>query len=355
LEKERQQQLERERLEKEQQTKKERKEKEKLEQERKDKEYKKNRIIEIEKPNIGFGSRFKTYKTDRSFNNLNISSPTEKNINSFNKFRISIEDNKKPYKQVEEEKEKKGEDFINPVIKRKLFRSTAHSPVPQQLREEEDKVEHINKEPKSLISIKKNYKKNKIPEDEFKSEKERLDELKEDNGKDESIKNIFKRKKQQIIEEVQKQTNEEAKPRAYKKNRFGKNLAEEEEDEKQSVNEENQQISLYGKKSHKFNKSPSEAHLTSYDNNNIRNNLSINQGVGFDYNNGTITVGNNRGKSTKIKIYKCVIWKNTNPNIDENTIKNIIRRSGSQILNNGGFVINLSRHNSLSNNIFEYK
>ena len=332
LEKERQQQLERERI-----------EKEKLEQKGKEMEYKKYREIEIEKPKIG-GSRFKTYKTDdRSFNKLNILSPTENNINSSNRFRKSIEDKQKSYKQLEEEKWKKDEDFINPIMKRKLFRTTAHSPVPQQLRKEEDKVEQIYEEPESFASKKKKYTKRNIPEDESKK----------DNDKDESIKNIFVIKKQQIKEEEQKQTNEEVTPKEYKRKRFGKKLAEEEENEKQNINNENRIISSYGKKSNKFNKSPSEENLLSYDN--IKKTYSINQNVGFDFNNGTITVGNIRGKSTKIKIYKCVIWKNTNPNIDENTIKNMIRRSGSQILNNGGFVINLSRNNSLSTKIFEHK
>ena len=306
-------------------------------------EYKKYREIEIEKPKIG-GSRFKTYKTDdRSFNKLNILSPTENNINSSNRFRKSIEDKQKSYKQLEEEKWKKDEDFINPIMKRKLFRTTAHSPVPQQLRKEEDKVEQIYEEPESFASKKKKYTKRNIPEDESKK----------DNDKDESIKNIFVIKKQQIKEEEQKQTNEEVTPKEYKRKRFGKKLAEEEENEKQNINNENRIISSYDKKSNKFNKSPSEENLLSYDN--IKKTYSINQNVGFDFNNGTITVGNIRGKSTKIKIYKCVIWKNTNPNIDENTIKNMIRRSGSQILNNGGFVINLSRNNSLSTKIFEHK
>ena len=343
LEKERQQQMERERLEKETQ---ERKEREKIQKEKIDQEYKKNRVIEIEKPKVGYGSRFKTYKTDRSFNKLNVLSPTENNTISSNKFRKSIEDKKKPYKQLEEEKEEKEETLIKPVINRKLFRTAVHTPVPQILREEEDKVEHINEEPKSIISIKKKYKKNKISEDEFKSEKANLEELKEDNDKDDSIKNIFIRKKQQIKEEEeQKQTNEEIKPKAYKKSRFRMKLEEEEENEKQSVNNENKKISLFGKQSNKYNKSPSKELITSYDDHNIKKNLQDN---GFDFKNGTITV---RGKSTRIKIYKCVIWKNTDPNIDENTIRNMIRRSGSQILNNGGFVINLSRHNSLSKNI----
>ena len=39
-----------------------------------------------------------------------------------------------------------------------------------------------------------------------------------------------------------------------------------------------------------------------------------------------------RGVPTKIKIYKCVIWRNIAPGVNEDTIRNILHRSGSQIL-----------------------
>ena len=45
---------------------------------------------------------------------------------------------------------------------------------------------------------------------------------------------------------------------------------------------------------------------------------------------------------TKLKIFKCVIYKNLDPNVNENTIKNVLHRNGSQILENGGFVIKLN-------------
>ena len=45
--------------------------------------------------------------------------------------------------------------------------------------------------------------------------------------------------------------------------------------------------------------------------------------------------------ATRIKIYKCVIYKNMDPNVNENTIKNMLHRNGSQILENGGFVMKL--------------
>ena len=46
------------------------------------------------------------------------------------------------------------------------------------------------------------------------------------------------------------------------------------------------------------------------------------------------------GRPTKIKIYKCVIWKNLDPN-DNEDIKNIMHRSSSQLYNNGGFIVKL--------------
>ena len=47
------------------------------------------------------------------------------------------------------------------------------------------------------------------------------------------------------------------------------------------------------------------------------------------------------GVPTKIQIYKCVVWKNTDPSLDEETIKKMIHRSGSQIFNRGGFIVKL--------------
>ena len=47
---------------------------------------------------------------------------------------------------------------------------------------------------------------------------------------------------------------------------------------------------------------------------------------------------------TKIKIYRCVIYKNLDPNVNEDTIKNLMRRSGSQIFTNGGFIVKLPQN-----------
>ena len=41
----------------------------------------------------------------------------------------------------------------------------------------------------------------------------------------------------------------------------------------------------------------------------------------------------------KLKIFKCVIYKNFDPNVNENSIKTMLHRNGSQIMENGGFVI----------------
>jgi hypothetical protein len=46
------------------------------------------------------------------------------------------------------------------------------------------------------------------------------------------------------------------------------------------------------------------------------------------------------GRPTKIKIYKCVIWKNLDPN-DSEDIKNKMHRSSSQLYNNGGFIVKI--------------
>ena len=52
------------------------------------------------------------------------------------------------------------------------------------------------------------------------------------------------------------------------------------------------------------------------------------------------------GLPTKIKIYKCVVWKNSDPKVNEDTIKNFIHRSGSELLNKGGFVMKLPQNKS---------
>jgi hypothetical protein len=48
-----------------------------------------------------------------------------------------------------------------------------------------------------------------------------------------------------------------------------------------------------------------------------------------------------KGLPTKIKIYKCVVWKNNDPTIDEETIKHILRRNNSLLLKHGGFIVKL--------------
>ena len=52
------------------------------------------------------------------------------------------------------------------------------------------------------------------------------------------------------------------------------------------------------------------------------------------------------GLPTKIKIYKCVVWKNSDPTVNEESIKNFIHRSGSQLLKKGGFVMKLPQNKS---------
>ena len=50
------------------------------------------------------------------------------------------------------------------------------------------------------------------------------------------------------------------------------------------------------------------------------------------------------GRPTKIKIYKCVVYKNLDPSVNEETIKSFMRRSGSQIFTNGGFIVKLPQN-----------
>jgi hypothetical protein len=67
-----------------------------------------------------------------------------------------------------------------------------------------------------------------------------------------------------------------------------------------------------------------------YKTNTYKNEDSINQSKTFK-----------KGRPTKVKVFKCVVWKNTDPTIDEETIKNFLHRSGSQIFQRGGFLLKL--------------
>ena len=59
-----------------------------------------------------------------------------------------------------------------------------------------------------------------------------------------------------------------------------------------------------------------------------------------------------KGLPTKIKIFKCVIWKNIKPDSNEKTLESFIRRNGTHLFERGGYVVNLpSKHNSISNEI----
>ena len=53
------------------------------------------------------------------------------------------------------------------------------------------------------------------------------------------------------------------------------------------------------------------------------------------------------GKPTKVKVYRCVIWKNLDPQINEDTIRLILRRSGSHLFKHGGFIMKLGQSKSL--------
>ena len=57
-----------------------------------------------------------------------------------------------------------------------------------------------------------------------------------------------------------------------------------------------------------------------------------------------------KGLPTKIKIYKCVVWKNTDPTIDEDTIKHILHRNNSFLLKHGGFIVKLPQTRTYKSN-----
>ena len=63
------------------------------------------------------------------------------------------------------------------------------------------------------------------------------------------------------------------------------------------------------------------------------------------------------GKPTKIKVYRCVVWKNLDPEINEDTIRLILNRSGSHLLRHGGVIMKLGQSKSLnkSNKGFEIR
>ena len=59
------------------------------------------------------------------------------------------------------------------------------------------------------------------------------------------------------------------------------------------------------------------------------------------------------GMPTKVKVYKCVIWRNIRPGVNEDTIKHILQRSGSQ----RGLAVNLDKKKPIlkSSKKFEQK
>ena len=52
------------------------------------------------------------------------------------------------------------------------------------------------------------------------------------------------------------------------------------------------------------------------------------------------------GLPTKIKVYKCVFWKNSDYNVNEESIKNFLHKSCSNFFNKGGFVMKLPKNKS---------
>ena len=52
-----------------------------------------------------------------------------------------------------------------------------------------------------------------------------------------------------------------------------------------------------------------------------------------------------KGLPTKIKLFKCLLYSTRDPSIDEKDIENILRKSGSNIFEKGGFVSRLTKNN----------
>ena len=185
-------------------------------------------------------------------------------------------------------------------------------------------------------------------------EKKRSDEFSKENSAEDSTKRIYVKKNKKFQQEQEDKNREEEKSeekkeevvegeqfssKRFKKNRFGK------KDIGVLKTDTNDNLGLYGRKF-----IPKEIELT--DDEDDKKNISSEFKNVIDFRNSIISLGMSRGKSTKIKIYKCVVWKNYDPNVNEKTIENFIRRSGSQIFEKGGFIMKLpSKHNILSNNI----
>ena len=214
------------------------------------------------------------------------------------------------------------------------------------------------------MEIKRQEKERKKKEREEKQERERLareeqERLERERKEKERLERKERREKERIEKERLEQeerdkksdiTEESTKGRfGYKKNRFNE-INEKlggSVDNKDALKRWEEEVKSNAKKNKRVHHQSLELHVEEDDENmkeienQVRNSLmSLGEGK------------KNKGRSTKIKIYKCVLWKNIYPYVTEETIKGFIRRSGSQLFEKGGFVIKLpSKHNSLSNNI----
>jgi hypothetical protein len=236
-------------------------------------------------------------------------------------------------------------------------------------REEEERLERERIEKKRLeeLEIKKQEKERKKKEREERLEQERLERL--------------EREEQERLERERKEKERQERKERKERERFEKEKLEQEERDRKSDITEESTVGKYGYKKNRYNdisgylggsmdnkdalkKWEEEVRSNAKKNKRVHH-QSLELHVEEDYDNmkeienqlrnSLMSLGEgkkNKGKSTKIKIYKCVLWKNIYPYVNEDTIKSFIRRSGSQLFEKGGFVFKLpSKHNSIDNNI----
>jgi hypothetical protein len=163
-----------------------------------------------------------------------------------------------------------------------------------------------------------------------------------DNKKEDDQSSYKKYRKERLKTELDE--DEDLDNLLFKGKKYGKKTISKDLDNDNLKQKYNEAEGLYGSdKINSFKKHKGKKSIEQWEDD---NNLFSKRNLTYKYSDtlmSNLSASLLRGMPTKIKIFKCVVWKNNDPTISEDTIKHILHRSGSQILERGGFVIKLPK------------
>ena len=310
-EKEMQKRLERERIEKEKQERleKEKRERERIEKEKQEKLEKERKERENERRRI--------------------------EIEKFENFKINNSPGNSIYKKIKkkrQEVEEKEESSILFTGKRKYSNFISQSPNLSSMKKGEKSLKNVFTK-KNLESMKKGILGDPKKE-EYRIEIPKKSEISFKKTKNEKIRTEDSEKEFNYT-----YRNKKLKGKIYLKNKLNNKIYDD---------SKNRQIIVKNKNINKYKNNLNEGEDDYEDedfyelinkNHKYQNTLTSNLSESFI-----------KGRKTKIKIYKCVIWKNFDSSIDEETIQNILHRSGSHLLKNGGFIVKFQHTKTYKSN-----